>query len=119
MEWLQMPCKEKIMSEPILNYPAIASRALPIEDLRLLRNICDEHKFSYGVFCAVIVKDVLHSQQLLDTYIRMTQQFEDDRKPATIEEMKTLREQLRQQEEELESLRAFKRAAQNSFESVL
>ena len=106
------------MSEPFLAYPTLAARAFSQEELRLLRNICDEHKFSYGVFCALIVSDVLKSQAAIDTYIARTQQFEDDRKPASIDEMKALREKLRQQEEELEALREFKRTAQNSLQDI-
>jgi len=103
------------MTEPLVAYPTLAARAITQEDVRLLRSICDEHKFSYGVFCALIVADVLHNQELREQYIAKAQQFEDDRKPATIEEMKALREQLRWQEEELEALRQFKRATQDSL----
>ncbi len=97
--------------------PALSGRVLTSDEVLQLKAVCDEHKFSYAVFCALIVKDVLSSQELLDKYIKVTQQFEDDQRPASVEELKVLRKQLRQQEAELESLRQFKKAAQDSFVS--
>ncbi len=99
------------MSHPI----ALSWRTMTEDEVNQVRSICDEHKFSYGVFCGLIVKDVLQSQELRDKYIKMTLQFEEDQKPASLEELKVLREKLRQQEEELEALRQFKKMAQDSL----
>lgn len=93
----------------------IAARTLTEDEVQLLRKICDEHQFHYGVFCGLIVKDVLQSQERIEHYIKRTRQFEEDQKPASIEELKALREKLRQQEEELEALRQFKQVAQNGL----
>lgn len=95
--------------------PAIAARTLTEDETLLLRKICDEHQFPYGVFCGVIVKDALQSQERIAHYIKKTRQFEEDQKPASIEELKALREKLRQQEEELAALRQFKQTAQDSL----
>src|SRR5437899_12859393 len=100
------------MSNTIGSYPTLASRAFSQEELRQLRAICDEHKFSYGTFCSLIIRDVLQSEDLVEKYIHKVQQFEEDQRPASVEEMKVLRQKLRQQEEELEALREFKQAAQ-------
>lgn len=93
------------MSNTIGSYPTLANTALPQEELRHLRAICDEHKFSYGVFCALIVHDVMQSEELIDKYIAKTKQFQEDQQPANIAEVRALREKLRQQEAELEALR--------------
>jgi len=85
------------------------------EEAQKLRTICDERQFPYGVFCGLIVRDVLQSQEQIDKYIQITRQFEEDQKPASIEELKALREKLRQQEQELEQLRRFKKAAQDGM----
>lgn len=94
---------------------ALSRRSFSEEDMNKLRAICDEHKFSYGVFCSIAMSDVLSSEELTERYIRKTQQFEDDQRPATMADMKTLREQVRQQEEELQALREFKELARNSI----
>jgi len=90
-------------------------RTMTEDEYQLLRNICDEHKFPYGVFCGLIVRDALQSQEQIDKYIKMTLQFEEDQKPASLGELKALREKLRQQEQELELLRQFKRVAQDGM----
>lgn len=95
--------------------PAIASRTLTDEEAQLLRKICDEHQFPYGVFCGIIVKDALQSEERIAHYVKKTRQFEEDQKPASLAELKALREKLRQQEEELEALRQFKQTAQDSL----
>jgi hypothetical protein len=90
------------------NTVALSRRAFSDEEMDTLRALCDTHKLGYGIFCSVIVSDVLLSEELTQKYLRKAQQFEEDQRPATVAEMKTLREQLRQQEEELAQLRAFK-----------
>lgn len=95
------------MPSPV-GYPTVSKRGITLKEVEHLRNICDTHKFAYGTFCAIIVSSVLADEELTKKCIRKTQEFEDDQRPATIAEMKTLREQLRQQEEELAQLREFK-----------
>jgi len=95
------------------NTVSLSRRVFSDEDMDKLRVICDEHKFGYALFCGVVVSDVLSNEETVKKYITMTHQFEDDQAPATIEEMKELRAQLRQQEEELAQLRAFKELALN------
>src|ERR1700730_1420247 len=99
------------MANPI----GISTRALTEDEIQQIRNICDKQKFSYGTFCGLIVRDVIHSQELTEKYIQITRQFEEDQKPASIEEVKALREKLRQQEEKLVALRQFKLAAQDGM----
>lgn len=96
------------MSNTIGSYPTLAASVLTQEELRHLRAICDEHKFGYDVFSAMIVKDVLRSEAAIETYISKVQQFMEDKQPANLSEVRALREKLRQQEEELEVLRQFK-----------
>jgi hypothetical protein len=93
----------------------LSKRIFSDEDMDTLRSISEKHKFSYSIFCAVIVHDVLSNEELTEKYIAKTRQFEEDQAPATIEEMKELRAQLRRQEEELEQLRAFKESAKSSL----
>ncbi len=96
---------------------AMSWRVLTEDESNRIRKICEEHKFSYSTFLAIIVKDALQSQESINKYIAMTQQVEDDQQPASIAELKALREQLRVQEAELEQLRQFKAAAQDSLVS--
>jgi len=58
---------------------------------------------------------VLSDEESIKKYIAKTRQFEDDQSPATIAEMKMLKVQLRQQEEELQALRAFKEQAKSGL----
>ncbi len=92
---------------------SLSKRIFSDEDFDRLRAICEENKFGYSIFCGMIVHDVLSSEESIARYVKLTQQFEDDQAPATIAEMKMLKVQLRQYEEELEQLRAFKELALN------
>ncbi len=94
---------------------SLSRRAFSQEDLDRLRLICDNQNFGQGVFCSVIVHDVLSNAELTGKYVRLAQQFEDDQAPATIAEMKMLKVQLRQYEEELQALRAFKEQAKSGL----
>jgi len=95
------------------NTVSLSRRVFSDEDMDKLRVICDEHKFGYALFCGVVVSDVLSNEESIEKYINLAQQFEDDQAPATIAEMKMLKVQLRQYEEELAQLRAFKETALN------
>ena len=95
------------------NSVSLSKRVFSDEDMDKLRTICDEHKFGYALFCGIVISDVLSNEELTAKYIAQTQQFEDDQAPATMAEMKMLKVQLRQYEEELEQLRAFKETALN------
>jgi len=96
-----------------VGYPTLSARVISDEEIQKFRAICDENKFSYSMFASIILKDVLSQEEMLKIYIAKAQQFEDDQAPATIAEMKDLRAQLRQQEEELAQLRSFKEQALN------
>ncbi len=95
------------------NSISLSRRVFSDEDMDKLRTICDEHKFGYALFCGIVISDVLSNEELTAKYIAQTQQFEDDQAPATMAEMKMLKVQLRQYEEELAQLRTFKETALN------
>ena len=97
------------------NSVSLSRRVFSDEDMDKLRTICDEHKFGHALFCGMIVHDALSSEELTEKYVTMTRQFEDDQAPATIAELKTLKVQLRQYEEELQALRAFKEQAKSGL----
>ncbi len=92
---------------------SLSRRAFSEEAMNKLQDICENQDFGQGVFCSVIVADVLSNEESIEKYINLAQQFEDDQAPATIAEMKMLKVQLRQYEEELAQLRAFKETALN------
>ena len=101
-----------------IGYPTLSNRVISQEQILKYRTICDEHKLAYSTFCSIIVNDVLDDQELINRYVARARQFDEDQSPATIAELKALRQQVRQQEEELQALREFKELAQNSLNNT-
>lgn len=100
-----------------VGYPTLSNRIISQEEMQQFRAICDEHQFGYGSFASLIVHDALTSQEQVAQYVKKMQEWEEDQKPASQQEMKALREQVRQQAEELEQLRAFKQTQLTALNS--